>query len=96
MSRFRINAFRQRGSFALAVRIIPERVPSLEELQLPEIVKSLAEKPRGLVLVTGPTGSGKSTTMAAMIDMINNQRACNISDAGRSDRVFAQTSKKPD
>ena len=78
LSRFRVNAFRQRGSIAIAIRIIPERVPTLQELKLPDIVRELAGKPRGLVLVTGPTGSGKSTTMAAMIDLINSQRACNI------------------
>ena len=78
LSRFRVNAFRQRGSIAIAIRIIPERVPSLQELKLPDIVRELARKPRGLVLVTGPTGSGKSTTMAAMIDLINSERACNI------------------
>ena len=78
LSRFRVNAFRQRGSIAIAIRIIPERVPSLQELKLPDIVRELARKPRGLVLVTGPTGSGKSTTMAAMIDQINSERACNI------------------
>ena len=78
LSRFRVNAFRQRGSIAIAIRIIPERVPTLQELHLPEIVRELAGKPRGLVLVTGPTGSGKSTTMAAMIDLINSERACNI------------------
>ena len=78
LRRFRVNAFRQRGSIAIAIRIIPERVPSLQELKLPDIVRELARKPRGLVLVTGPTGSGKSTTMAAMIDLINSERACNI------------------
>ena len=78
LSRFRVNAFRQRGSIAIAVRLIPERVPGIAELQLPDILRDLARKPRGLVLVTGPTGSGKSTTMAAMIDLINNERACNI------------------
>ncbi len=77
-SRFRVNAFRQRGSVAIAVRIIPEQIPTIEELGLPEIVATLARKPRGLVLVTGPTGSGKSTTLAAMINLINNERACNI------------------
>ena len=78
LSRFRVNAFRQRGSVAIAIRLIPERVPSIEDLHLPDIVRELAGKPRGLVLVTGPTGSGKSTTMASMIDLINNERACNI------------------
>ncbi len=78
LSRFRVNVFRQRGSIAIAIRIIPERVPKLAELGLPDVLRELAVKPRGLVLVTGPTGSGKSTTMAAMIDMINHERACNI------------------
>jgi len=78
LSRFRINAFKQRGSVAIAVRIIPEQIPTMEELRLPEVISSLADKPRGLVLVTGSTGSGKSTTMAAMIDLINSRRACNI------------------
>ena len=78
LSRFRVNAFRQRGSIAIAIRIIPERVPSLQELKLPDIVRELARKPRGLVLVTGPTGSGKATPMAAMIDLLNSDRACNI------------------
>jgi twitching motility protein PilT len=77
-SRFRVNAFRQRGSIAIAVRIIPEKIPTIEELNLPEVISTLARKPRGLILVTGPTGSGKSTTLAAMIDQINNERACNI------------------
>ena len=78
LSRYRVNVFRQRGSIALAIRIIPERIPSLGDLGLPPIVASLAEKSRGLVLITGPTGSGKSTTMAAMINKINTERACNI------------------
>jgi twitching motility protein PilT len=77
-SRFRVNAFRQRGSIAIAVRIIPEKIPTIDDLNLPEVIAALARKPRGLILVTGPTGSGKSTTLAAMIDQINNERACNI------------------
>lgn len=77
-SRFRVNAFRQRGSVALVLRSIPEQVPSLEELGLPDVLRELADKPRGLVLVTGPTGSGKSTTLAAMINHINHCRACHI------------------
>ena len=78
LSRFRVNAFRQRGSVAIAVRLIPEQVPTLDQLDLPEVVGALARKPRGLILVTGPTGSGKSTTMAAMINQINEEQACNI------------------
>ena len=78
LSRFRINAFHQRGAVAIAARTISEKIPSMDQLNLPEVVSSLARKPRGLVLVTGPTGSGKSTTMAAMIELINNERSCNI------------------
>ena len=78
LSRFRVNAFHQRGSVAIAVRIIPEQIPTIGQLGLPEVIATLSRKPRGLVLVTGPTGSGKSTTLAAMIDLINHERACNI------------------
>jgi twitching motility protein PilT len=78
LSRFRINAFRQRGTTAMAIRVITEKIPTLEQLHSPEVVKSLARKNRGLVLVTGPTGSGKSTTLAAMINLINYERACHI------------------
>lgn len=77
-SRFRINAYKQRGSIAIAIRLIPEHVPTLAELELPPILETFAMKPRGLVLVTGPTGSGKSTTLAGMIDLINSHRSCNI------------------
>lgn len=78
LSRFRINAFHQRGSVAMAIRIVNERILSLDELGMPEIVKVMARYPRGLVLVTGPTGSGKSTTLAAMISQINAERECHI------------------
>ncbi|HWR43654.1 type IV pilus twitching motility protein PilT [Sporomusa sp.] len=78
LSRFRVNAFRQRGSIAIAIRVVTEQVPTLEQLGHPEVLKTLARKPRGLVLVTGPTGSGKSTTLAAMLDLINTERACHI------------------
>ncbi|NUN95197.1 MAG: PilT/PilU family type 4a pilus ATPase [Candidatus Omnitrophica bacterium] len=71
VSRFRVNIMRQRGSISLVLRRIPEKIPSFADLGLPEVCKTLALKPRGLVLVTGPTGSGKSTTLAAMIDYIN-------------------------
>jgi twitching motility protein PilT len=71
LARFRVNVMVQRGSVGLVVRQIPERIPTADELGLPQICKDLALKPRGLVLVTGPTGSGKSTTLAAMIDYVN-------------------------
>ncbi|SFS02666.1 twitching motility protein PilT [Microbacterium sp. cf046] len=71
LGRFRVNAFRQLGSLAIALRFIPDRVYSLEELGAPAIARDLALKPRGLVLLTGPTGSGKSTTLTAMVDIIN-------------------------
>lgn len=71
--RFRVNAFRQRGAAALALRLINDNILSFEELGLPVTLADLARKPRGLVLVTGPTGSGKSTTLAAMIDLINRE-----------------------
>src|ERR1700756_5673915 len=74
LSRFRANVFMQRGAVAAAIRTIPFKILTFEELGLPTIVNELVKKPRGLVLVTGPTGSGKSTTLAAMIDKINNER----------------------
>lgn len=76
VGRFRVNAYRQRGSCVLALRVIPTNIPSLEELGLPEPVKNLARCLKGLVLVTGPTRSGKTTTLAAMIDLINKERSC--------------------
>jgi twitching motility protein PilT len=72
LGRFRVNVFRQRGSISIAMRQVSTTIPSFEELHLPDIVKRLALEPRGLVLVTGTTGSGKTTTLAAMIDHINN------------------------
>lgn len=71
LSRFRVNAYFQRGTLALAIRCIPFTIPSFQELNLPAVISDLCEKPRGLILVTGPTGSGKSTTLAAMIKWIN-------------------------
>ena len=76
--RFRVNVFRQRGSVGAIFRAIPMRVPTLESLNLPDVVKQLTTLPRGLVLVTGPTGSGKSTTLAAMINEINHTRRTHI------------------
>jgi len=78
IARFRCNVFNQRGAVGAVYRLIPERIRGFNELGLPPIVQKLAEKPRGLVLVTGPTGSGKSTTLAAMIDKINIDRRDHI------------------
>jgi twitching motility protein PilT len=78
LSRFRGNVFRQRGCVSMVIRQIPFQIKSFDELQLPGVIASMAEKPRGMVLVTGPTGSGKSTTLAAMIDKINNERRGHI------------------
>lgn len=75
---FRMNIYRHRGMTAIAARIIKTQIPDLEYLGLPETVGSLARYPNGLILVTGPTGSGKSTTLACMIDIINNERPCHI------------------
>ncbi len=74
LARFRCNVFRQRGAVGAAIRVIPFTIRSFDELGLPKVVQDLAERPKGLVLVTGPTGSGKSTTLAAMIDKINSER----------------------
>jgi twitching motility protein PilT len=74
LARFRCNMFNQRGAVAAVYRLIPEKIKTFTELNLPPVLANLAEKPRGLVLVTGPTGSGKSTTLAAMIDKINKER----------------------
>jgi twitching motility protein PilT len=71
VSRFRINTYLQRSCVSMAIRIVPTRIPTIEELDLPHILKDIAEKPQGLVLVTGPTGSGKSTTLASVINYMN-------------------------
>jgi twitching motility protein PilT len=78
VARFRVNAYYQRTSLGAAFRMIPTRIKTLEELALPERLYELGEKPRGLVLVTGPTGSGKSTTLAALVDRINRTRSEHI------------------
>ena len=78
LCRFRVNAFRQRGSVAIVIRVVTENVPTLEALGHPPVLRTLASQARGLVLVTGPTGSGKSTTLAAMINLINQERSCHI------------------
>jgi twitching motility protein PilT len=77
-ARFRVSAFKQKGCYGTILRQIPNRLLTFEQLGLPEEVKNLLWKPRGLVLVTGPTGSGKSTTLASMLNIINSERACNI------------------
>lgn len=71
VSRYRINVYRQKGNVSLTIRLIPSKIPEMEQLGLPAIAEEFANKPQGLVLVTGPTGSGKSTTLAAIIDYIN-------------------------
>jgi len=76
--RFRVNGFRQRGDASFALRLIPSAIPTLEELGLPRGVSRLADEPHGLVLVTGPTGSGKSTTLAAMVNRINGTRQAHV------------------
>jgi len=78
LGRFRVSVFAQRGTIAMVFRAIPFAIPSLESLNLPPILKKLSLEERGLILVTGTTGSGKSTTLAAMVDYINDHRTCNI------------------
>ncbi|HQJ24948.1 MAG TPA: type IV pilus twitching motility protein PilT [Bacillota bacterium] len=78
VGRFRVNIYHQRGTIAGAFRTIPTEIRNLDQLGVPRIVGTVAEKQRGLYLVTGPTGSGKSTTLAAIIDMINTSKACHI------------------
>ena len=78
LGRFRVNVFQQRGNVGLVLRVIPTKIRALDELYLPKIVEQVCEMPRGLILVTGVTGSGKSTTLAAMIDRINSSRAEHI------------------
>ncbi|MBI3910647.1 MAG: type IV pilus twitching motility protein PilT [Armatimonadetes bacterium] len=78
VARFRVNVYREKGSVAGAFRVIPSRIPTIEELQLPRVLIDLSRRPRGLILVTGPTGCGKSTTLAAMLNQINNERSLHI------------------
>ena len=78
LGRFRVSVFAQRGTIAMVLRAIPFGIPSLESLNLPPVLKKLCLEERGLILVTGTTGSGKSTTLAAMVDYINEHRTCNI------------------
>ena len=78
VSRFRVNCFRQRGHMGAVLRAIPVKIKTIDELMLPVITKDICLRPRGLVLVTGPTGSGKSTSLAAMVDHINRYRRCHV------------------
>lgn len=78
LARFRVNVYKDRGTYAAALRALSSKIPSIETLGLPNVVREMSEKPRGLVLVTGPTGSGKSTTLASMINNINLTRAEHI------------------
>ena len=78
LGRYRVNAYRQRGSVAVALRLVGTEIPTAGQLGIPESVVELYRRKRGLVLVTGPTGSGKSTTLAAIIDQINNNREAHI------------------
>ncbi len=78
IARFRVNAFHERGKMAAAFRLIPNQIRSANDLGMPTIVETFAEYPRGLVLVTGPTGSGKSTTLAALVDKINREKSAHI------------------
>jgi twitching motility protein PilT len=90
---FRVNAFHQMRGLAAVFRVIPEKIPTFEQLDLPAVFKKLLELPNGLILVTGPTGSGKSTTLAAMIDYLNTKEACHIITI--EDPIeFIHTSKK--
>src|SRR6187431_3508739 len=78
LGRFRVNIFQQRGTVGLVLRVIPMQIRTIDELGLPPVLKKIAEEERGLVLVTGTTGSGKSTTLAALIDHINKTRAAHV------------------
>jgi twitching motility protein PilT len=78
LGRFRVNVFQQRGKLRIALRIVPYQIKTLGELHLPPVLRSISLEQRGLILVTGTTGSGKSTTLASMIDIINNERNCHI------------------
>src|ERR1700726_3751352 len=78
LGRFRCNVFQQRGTVGVVLRVIPMQIRTIDELGLPKVLKTIAEEERGLVLVTGTTGSGKSTTLAAMIDHINRNRSIHV------------------
>jgi twitching motility protein PilT len=95
LARFRVNVYFQRGAIGAAFRLVPEDIKSLAELGLPAELRDLAFKPRGLVLVTGPTGSGKSTTLATLIDEANRGRADHILTSGRSSTSARSARTRP-
>ena len=95
LARFRGNIFHQRGAVAAVFRTIPWEIKTFDALGLPAVVRGLCDKPRGLVLVTGPTGSGKSTTLAAMLDKINNEHEEHMITIEDPDRVPAQPQEVP-
>jgi len=78
LGRFRVNIHHQRGTLAASIRLLPTRIPTLESLNLPPVLARLADRRQGFVLVTGPTGSGKSSTLAALIDLVNSRRAAHV------------------
>jgi twitching motility protein PilT len=78
LGRFRVNAYHERGNLAAALRLVPNEIKTVSELALPNVISNFADYPRGLVLITGPTGSGKSTTLAALVDKINSERSAHI------------------
>ncbi|MBE0616711.1 MAG: Flp pilus assembly complex ATPase component TadA, partial [Proteobacteria bacterium] len=78
LGRFRVNVFQQRGTIGMVFRVIPTEIRSIQQLDLPKVVEEIAMEPRGLLLVTGTTGSGKSTTLAAMIDFINQRKTHHV------------------
>src|SRR5258708_11835976 len=78
VARFRVNIFKQRGSCAIVMRVVPDKIPGFEELSLPEALKEIVDLRNGIVLVTGPTGSGKSSTLAAILDKMNQEKAYHI------------------
>ena len=94
VARFRVNCFLQRGSVSAAFRLVPQEIPALDSLGVPPVLEELTTKPRGFVLVTGPTGSGKSTTLAAMIDLIN--RSARTTSSRSRIRSSSSTSTKVD
>ena len=94
LGRFRVNIFQQRGNVGLVLRVIPTKIRALDELFLPKVVEQICDMPRGLVLVTGVTGSGKSTTLAAMVDRINSTPRRAHHHHRRPDRIPASRQKR--